>query len=334
MAQERNRYIAALGAPWRRGVAAVARFRDYPRLREQLRTATRQRDRARRRIERLVERAAVLRADRADARAQTDENRRLYIDLLKGALTHTLYRPLDIGARSDYVKRELDDEQARALGRDWPQFAQTMVGVARLENIQHCIETVLKDNVPGDFIETGIWRGGTVIFMRGLLRAHGDPPDRLVFAADSFQGLPAADAEEYPADAPFEHINQPRAGRRPDALDPSLLAVSRGDVQRNFELYGLYDDRVRFLEGWFRDTLPTVRDRSWAVIRLDGDFYESTMDALTNLYPNLSVGGFLVVDDFAIGACRQAVDDYRREHGIEEPIRRVDWTAVYWRREK
>ena len=92
-------------------------------------------------------------------------------------------------------------------------------------------------------------------------------------------------------------------------------------MQRNFELYNLLDERVRFLPGWFKDTLPTIRDRTWSVVRLDGDFYESTMDGLTNLYPKLSVGGFLIIDDYSIPACRQAVEDYRTEHGIDEPIK-------------
>src|SRR5262249_5679025 len=125
-----------------------------------------------------------------------------------------------------------------------------------------------------------------------------------------------------------------KVGRAPGSLAPSLLAVPRREVERNFRLYGLLDERVLFLEGWFKDTLPTVRDRAWSVIRLDGDYYESTMDGLTNLYPQLAVGGFLIVDDWSIDACRQAVEDYRAEHGIEEPIETIDWTAVFWRRER
>ena len=278
----------------------------------------------------------AFRIDTANADlALATTNRDLYINLLKRALMHTLYRPLDIGARSVDVEQEFDAEQTRAQGRDWPEWAQTMIGERRLANVQFCVEAVLREGVPGDFIETGVWRGGTVILMRGILKAYGDPPNRLVFAADSFQGLPTANAADYPADAPYERLlPMAEVTRRPGGLVPSLLAVPKSEVQRNFELYGLFDDRVRFLEGWFRDTLPTVRDRAWAVIRLDGDFYESTMDALVNLYPRLSAGGFLIVDDFAIPACRRAVEDYRKEHGIREPLQTVDWSGVYWRREQ
>ncbi len=84
---------------------------------------------------------------------------------------------------------------------------------------------------------------------------------------------------------------------------------------------------------WFKDTLPGLHDQRWALIRLDGDMYESTMDALKALYPNLSPGGYLVVDDYFVPACREAVHDYREEHGVREPIQTIDWTGVYWRRD-
>ena len=207
----------------------------------------------------------------------------------------------------------------RANGRDWPRFAQTMVGLKRLENVQHCVEQVLADGVPGDLIETGVWRGGVVIFMRAILEAYGDA-SRAVYAADSFQGLPPPDVAAYPADT----------GSRLHDAEP--LVVSRADVERNFRLYGLLDDRVRCLEGWFKDTLPTVADRTWAVVRLDGDMYESTMDALVNLYPGLAPGGFLIVDDYAFEPCKQAVTDYRTANGIDEPIEEIDWLGAFWRR--
>jgi predicted O-methyltransferase YrrM len=85
-----------------------------------------------------------------------------------------------------------------------------------------------------------------------------------------------------------------------------FLAVSREDVERNFAKYGLLDDRVVFLQGWFKDTLPSAPIGKIALLRLDGDMYESTMDALQNLYPKLSPGGYCIIDDF-FGPCRLAV---------------------------
>ena len=215
------------------------------------------------------------------------------------------------------VRRSKEGE--RADGRDWPIFAQTMIGAERLENVRYCVEDVLERDVPGDLIEAGVWAGGTTILMRGILKAH-DITDRSVWVADSFQGLPQPNPEAYPADARARwHEREP-------------LSVSLEEVQENFRRYGLLDEQVRFLPGWFSETLQTIKDTSFAVVRVDGDMYESTMDVLTNLYPRLSAGGYLIVDDYAIKPCKEAVDDFRQAHRITEPIEEIDWTGIYWRR--
>ncbi len=212
------------------------------------------------------------------------------------------------------------DLAARAEGRDWPLEAETMVGWRRLDHLQQCITDVLQRRVPGDLIETGVWRGGTAIFMRGVLKAYGDTT-RVVWAADSFQGLPEPDPRRYPADAGDRHWTAPE------------LAVPLEVVQANFDRYGLLDAQVRFLVGWFSDTLPTAPIERLAVLRLDGDMYGSTMDGLRYLYPKVSVGGYVIVDDYgAVPGCRAAVDDFRAEHGITEELEWIDWTGVFWRR--
>ena len=196
---------------------------------------------------------------------------------------------------------------------------KTMIGRERLEQVRDCVLDVLERDVPGDLIETGVWRGGTTILMRGVLRSRG-VTDRQVYVADSFEGLPPPDVARYPADAGLDFHEHP------------VLAVSLDEVRANFERYDLLDDQVVFVKGWFRDTLPGLADRTFSVIRLDGDLYESTMDALVNLYPRLSPGGWLIVDDFHIPACVQAVTEYREAHGITAELQRVNWAAA-WRKE-
>jgi hypothetical protein len=196
-----------------------------------------------------------------------------------------------------------------------------MIGSRRLANVESCVRDVLERGVPGDLIETGVWKGGTTIFMRGLLRAYG-VTDRKVYVADSFEGLPAPDVEAYPADEGFTLHLWPN------------LAIGLDGVRANFARFGLLDDQVDFVKGWFRDTLPALRGHVWSVMRLDGDLYESTSDALRNLYDGLSVGGWVIIDDYSdIPACQQAVSDFRTENDITEPIIEVDWTGVCWQKQ-
>jgi O-methyltransferase len=267
----------------------------------------------------------------------------LYLDLLKRCLTRYAfperYRPVRTAgplraavhavARRVLATRQLElvrsapfSPALREIGRDRHPDAETMVGLRRLDSLQRCIADVLRAGVPGDLVETGVWRGGAVIFMRAVLEAYGDP-DRVVWAADSFRGLPRPDAERYPADWWIRLWTEPE------------LAVPLEEVQANFARYGLLDDRVRFLAGWFRDTLPRAPIDRLAVLRLDGDMYESTMDALSSLYPKLSVGGYLIVDDFgASGPCKQAVEEFRARHGIGEDLVWIDWSGVFWKRRR
>ena len=245
--------------------------------------------------------------------------RSLYLDVMARSLTDLIYE------NHPQVREQLagDVSLAEILAGaeyDYPVRAHTMIGLARLANIRKLVEDVLAKDVPGDLLEAGAWRGGATIYMRAVLAAH-DVRDRAVWVADSFEGLPPPDPERYPADAGLDlHENQ-------------SLAVSLEEARRNFERYGLLDDQVRFLKGWFKDTFPTAPIEKLAVLRLDGDLYASTMDSLVPLYPKVASGGYVIVDDYKIiPACRKAVDDYRAKHAITAPLVDVDWNAVYWRK--
>jgi len=234
-----------------------------------------------------------------------------------------LVEPYPIPWRGDYSqlsKNELADVSLN--GNYWPVRAHTMIGLRRLENIQFCVETTIRDGIPGDLIETGVWRGGACIFMRAILRAYGDTK-RIVWLADSFAGLPPPDGAAYPADeGDIHHTYQ------------EYLAVSRPKVEENFRRYGLLDGQVQFLEGWFKDTLPNAPIDRLAVLRLDGDMYESTTQALEFLYDKLSPGGFVIIDDYHLGPCKQAVTDFRSQRGLNDPIIDIDGMGVFWRKSR
>lgn len=236
-----------------------------------------------------------------------------FLDLLEASLTGTLRQDV---SQAPWAKNVFDPAR-RAVGHDWPSQAETMIGTARMRNLRVLTQRALEEGVPGDLIETGVWRGGACIYMRGILAAAGDT-NRRIFVADSFRGLPAPDEATYPADAGDRHHTFEQ------------LAVPRAEVEANFRRYGLLDQQVVFLEGWFKDTLPTAPIGKLAILRLDGDMYESTMDALNALYGKVSPGGFVIIDDYVLKACAQAVNDFRSTHGILAPMYDVDGAAVWW----
>lgn len=270
----------------------------------------------------------------------------LYVDLLKKSVLEELYVENEL--RLLYLRRCLKGEEtfrqdvyldirrkrsvmyddyrkSREVGINYGRtienlgFQHTMVGRRRLENIEACLERILADGVAGDCIECGVWRGGAVVFMRGYLAAHGIT-DRTVWVADSFEGVPAP-----------SHAQD--AGLDLSASRFPMLAIDLDTVRDLFERYGLLDDQVRFLRGWFKDTLPKAPIRSLCLLRLDGDLYESTMDALLALYDKVSPGGYVIVDDYGcLPQCRKAVEEFRSPRGIADKIEEVDWTGAFWRK--
>lgn len=240
------------------------------------------------------------------------DNCELYLDLMKRCLTNMIYEGPDIYGQYNPSIRE--------NGKDCPKTAHTMIGMKRLDNIAFCLKEILRDEIPGDCIETGVWKGGSTIFMRAILKAYGDT-SRKVWVADSFEGVPPPNVYEYPADTGI------------DLYQCGVLSISLDEVKSNFNKYNLLDDQVVFLKGFFKDSLPTAPIKQIALLRLDGDLYESTMDALTNLYPKLSVGGYIIVDDYCMECCKRAVHDYRDAHAITNPILETpDHIGIYWRK--
>jgi hypothetical protein len=263
-------------------------------------------------------------------RPDTEGMRAAYLDLLKlclcdlaGARTLSVTRTGDT-RRPDVPVfcRELGAEELslRVMGSDWPFSGLTMVGLERLDDLQACIESVVADGVEGDLIEAGTWRGGAAILARATLDSLG-ADDRTLVLADSFQGLPAPDRGAFPED------------RDLDLSRVDFLAVSAEEVRSHFARFEL-DHDLEFVRGLFHESLPGLRGRRWSVVRLDGDTYEATWVGLESLYPGLSAGGYVILDDYGlIKECRAAVEDFRRENGITAPIVKADWNGIRWRRE-
>ncbi|HEY0785714.1 MAG TPA: TylF/MycF family methyltransferase [Acidobacteriaceae bacterium] len=264
----------------------------------------------------VVGRAETTARPAAEAPPQTRSDlRKLYLDMVQRSVINTIYED----PNSDRWSPHTFNVDLRERGRDWPAQAHSMIGNQRMTNLREIAEFVLENNIPGDFIETGVWRGGACILMRAVLKAYDDR-ERRVWVADSFCGLPA-----------------PHPDLAPDAGDQhhtfAELFVSGEQVRANFDKYGLLDEQVCLLEGWFSDTLPAAPIRQLALLRLDGDMYESTLDALGALYDKVSPGGFIIVDDFgAVAGCQKAILEFRQQRGIEEPLHDIDGYGAFWRK--
>jgi O-methyltransferase len=248
-----------------------------------------------------------------------DLGRHLYLDLLIRTLANTIYQD---GAWVPNGTEVPFDSAQRAAGADWPKMAHTMVGLRRLENLRELVQSTVDEAIPGDFIETGVWRGGCCILMRGVLAASG-VTDRRVYVADSFEGFPPPNPDARHTDKTLGLLLH---------ASPQL-AIGLAEVKQNFARYNLLDDQVVFVKGFFRDTLPGLDAGPLALIRLDCDLYEPTADALSALYPRLSSGGYVIVDDYNwIPECRAAVTSCRSSMAITAPIHEIDGNAVWWRK--
>jgi O-methyltransferase/8-demethyl-8-(2,3-dimethoxy-alpha-L-rhamnosyl)tetracenomycin-C 4'-O-methyltransferase len=245
------------------------------------------------------------------ASQSTSAQRDAYIDLLKRSITNYAYLGGDTELEQFRCVNHYDVPQGRWKIGPLARPA-TLLSKSQLDLIEHALVTVERNKVPGDLIEAGIWRGGAVIFMRAMLDAYA-VRKRRVFAADSFAGIP---------------LNTRATG---DPVDKwtDRWAASLEDVKGNIRRFGLLDQRIEFIIGFFEDTLGSLANERFAIARLDSDSYDSVETSLEHLYPRLSKGGFLIIDDWHLAGCRQAVEDYRARNGIFDPVEVVDGNG-YW----
>jgi O-methyltransferase len=277
--------------------------------------------------------------------------RDLYVELLKSAITYALFKPdaqlppspAELSEAQEALERASDKfselaaetanqeacsmlfappEHVVKLNRSNTPRSHALTPRSGIDNLHRCVETVLKEGISGDLMECGVWRGGLCIFMRGLLKAHGDT-QRRVWVADSFEGLPVPDPRKNLCDAICHEL----------LGSANHLSISLEEVKDIFRRYGLLDEQVQFVPGYFDKTLPTVPVKSLAILRIDADYYESTVPCLDNLYPKLAVGGFLILDDYGLPLGeRRAVDEYRAKHGITDKLEQVNDQEFFWRK--
>jgi hypothetical protein len=238
-----------------------------------------------------------------------------YIRLLKMAVSGVLFDELgqcDLKHSHDCTKSAPFDMALRKKGNDWPIAGHTMVGLMRLDNVQSLLEDVITNQIPGDFMELGVWRGGVCIFARAVMNAlHAR--QRNVHVFDAFEKLPGYTT----------------------AVD--YLAVSEDQVRHNFEKYNLKEG-VYFHKGLFKDTVPGFSKNftgQIAVLRVDGNFYDSYQDAMYYLYDKVPVGGYVIFDDvMSHVAVMDFWKDFKREQNVPENLTPIDDHSAYFKKTK
>jgi cephalosporin hydroxylase len=275
-----------------------------------------------------------------------------YLDLLKGALLDEHYMENEV--RIDHLVRHLLAEsqptpnavrdpvrqmkdktrqmlaarRAGKLGDDRGDilgyFPYSTMGRVRLDHLQRCLDAVRTDKVKGDLVECGTGRGGGGVFLRGYA-AVWEMTDRRVWIADTFRASPSLPDDLHETSQEAVEI----LGGGPGLPD---LRADLNTVRDAFQRFDLLDDRLRFLQGDYRDTLPTSPIRSIALLRLGDDLEDACGTILDALYDRVTPGGFVVVEDFLSPAARKSIEDFRERRGIDDPIEQVDWSGVVWRK--
>jgi len=238
-------------------------------------------------------------------------NRDAYINLIKRSVANYPYIGGDRSFEEFRCVTHYDVEQGQwkidPLARPF-----TLLTKGQLDLVEKAVLAVEERGIPGDFLEAGVWRGGVIILMRALIDAYGIA-ERKVFAADSFSGIPKN----------VRAINDPV-----DTWNDRWVA-SLDEVRQNIGRFGLLDDRIAFAVGYFSDSLKKLAGERFALIRLDSDSYDSVETSLEYLYPLLSKGGIVIIDDWHLPGCRMAVLEYRSQIGIQDEIQVYEGNA-YW----
>ena len=231
--------------------------------------------------------------------------------------------PLKLRDPASWMKKEVQRlRDSRRTGTpirdlvDRPMFPYTTMGHSGLDRLRACLETIRTEAIDGDLAACGVWRGGSAIFLRAFLDAYeiGRPE---VWVADSFRGAPEPDDGE---DAGV------------DARERPFVVADLNIVREGFARFDLLDDRVRFLQGPFDDTLPSAPIERLALLHVDAESRQATAAVLDHLYDKVVVGGFVVIEHFDAPGCRQAVEEFRARRGITDALERVDAAGAVWRR--
>lgn len=224
----------------------------------------------------------------------------------------------------------------RKLGYVYKVYPRTMLPPVRLFSLCDAVDTVNRENIAGDIAECGVWSGGSLA-LAAMWDMQYPSSRRLYHAFDSFEGLPPPTPEDGEVFDTFNRNSVSLGRAASGAARHTGVCVGDGaDVVRQFFAgLGIPRERSRFHVGWFQDTVPAAAPTiaPLSILRIDGDWYDSTKVCLDHLYDAVSPGGFVIIDDYGcFDGCKRAVDEFRAVRGITAPITAVDDHCVYFRK--
>jgi O-methyltransferase len=203
----------------------------------------------------------------------------------------------------------------------------TMTSAIRSKVLWNLCRYVFESGIPGDFVECGVWRGGSAGLMGLALKHFSQKRDLHLF--DSFEGLPEPSLNDGPV--AFGYSGGVCSG---NLVSVNKCAAELNDVKHFlFREMKIPEKSVFFYKGWFQDTIPNLgkEPRDIAILRLDGDWYESTKICLESLFNRVVKGGVILIDDyFCWEGCRKATDEFLSTHGIAESLIQIDKDSAYF----
>jgi hypothetical protein len=233
------------------------------------------------------------------------------------------------------------DATRRKYGNDWPTHGFTMVGTVRLENFRATILEVYRNGIPGSIFELGVWRGGAMILAAAVVK-HSE-------VKHNHEKQPVGEILMHPAKVQVGDVPSVIGNRDLYVVDAfesitsygeasTFLANSMDAVKGNFEFFGLLDPNVHFVKGLFKDSLPSLSKSHKgpiAVLRVEGNFYDSHQDAMYYLYPKVLVGGIVIFDDvMSHGAVMEFWKNFKNDYRMPEELNRIDTHSAWFRKEK
>jgi hypothetical protein len=228
----------------------------------------------------------------------------------------------DLKRKEEKIPRDMEDAFVDAYDL---AKAFTMTSVPRMYALYQAVRYVVEQSIEGDFVECGVWRGGSCMLMAHTLKALGDT-SRTLYLYDTFTGMTRPSEHDIRKRDRGEQITRWEASQREGYNEWAYAPID--EVRENLRATGYPDDKLVFVAGEVQTTLPETIPERVALLRLDTDWYESTYHEMVHLYPRLAHKGMLILDDYgSFEGARRAVDQYFAENQVGDFLSRIDATG-------